>query len=108
MCPIPILLLVVKWQFSRSLRKNLTQPPTQAWFEFADAGFLSAGRAGSSLHVPWTLVQRVIETRDGLLIGTGNDTYYWLPERVFASRVDFENLIGLIATKVTRFDRLTK
>src|SRR5258708_33998549 len=103
-----MLLLIMKWQLSRSFRKNLTQPPTQAWFEFADAGFLSAGRAGSSVHVPWTLVQRVIETRDGLLIGNGNDAFYWLPERVFASPADFKNLIGLITTKVTRFDRLTK
>jgi hypothetical protein len=93
-----------KWQLKRNLHKRLTRPPTQAWFEFREAGFLSAGREGSSSHHPWTLVQRVIEKTAGLLIYIDENAYFWVPKRAFSSPEDFARLVELIITRVKRFD----
>jgi len=97
-----------RWLLKRSFRKVLTDPPTQVWFEFGEAGFLSTGKGGSTAHTPWTLVPRVMERTDGVLIFNENNAYHWLPRRAFASEHDFASLLELIAAKVNNFERTGK
>ena len=97
-----------RWLLKKALRKRLANPPTQAWFEFTEAGFLSTGREGSSSHHPWTLVPRVIERPKGLLIYVEERMFFWVPKRVFSSPKDFTDLIDLILTRVKRFERVKK
>lgn len=92
-------------QLRKSLSKVITDPPAQGWFEFADAGFLSAGKAGRSSFHPWSTISSVVECADALVIYFEENTYYWVPQSAFGSSQDYTALIDLVAKNVAPFER---
>ena len=94
-------------QIRKSLRKLLVTPPTEAWYEFSEAGFLSTGQGGKSAFHPWATVPKVLQLSDGLLVYFDQNSYYWVPKQAFASTEDYGIVVKLAQTKVKLFQLAT-
>lgn len=90
-------------QFQKNVRRLLASPPTEAWFEFSDAGFLSTGRDGRSGFHPWNTVPKVKQLADGLLIYFDEQHYFWVPQQAFANAEDYGAVVNLSQTKAKVF-----
>jgi hypothetical protein len=88
----------------QSLKKQLKQPPVTAWLEFGDGGFLVTGGGGVSSHHPWPTIPRVAVRADGLHLFISDTIYLWVPDRLFASRTEFDSLVTLLRSNVPRVD----
>jgi hypothetical protein len=97
-----------RWRFRRQLRKHLTDPPTEAWFEFGESGYLSTGKGGRSAFYPWPTVHSVVESPYGLAIGTSKEVFQWIPKRAFENAQDYDTLLGWVTQKVSRFERVRR
>ncbi|MBL9172337.1 MAG: hypothetical protein JNL10_02280 [Verrucomicrobiales bacterium] len=115
---IPVLLIsILVWFYMspsgqrrsirKSLKKVLRSPPVEAWFEFADAGFLATGRDGRNSFHPWVAVPKAIECSDGVLIyiDDTNQAFFWLPQTAFSSPDDYSALKQLLIAKVRNVGR---
>lgn len=91
----------------KSLRKDLSNPPTEAWLEFAESGFMTSGKGGQSSFHPWATVPHAIEFSDGLLVYFGDNEYsfFWVPHSAFGSHQDYEVMLALVRAKVKRVDK---
>jgi len=91
----------------KNIRKQLTSPPTEAWFEFSEAGFMSTGQGGRSAFYPWTTVPKILQRPDGFLVYFDAHNYYWIPLHAFVSADDYRTAAELARSKVKLFQLAT-
>ena len=94
-----------RYQVRKTIRKRLTSPPTEAWFEFSEDGFMSTGQGGRSAFHPWATIPKVLQLRDGFLAYFDEHNYYWIPLDAFASADEFASVAKLAQTKVKLFQQ---
>jgi hypothetical protein len=96
-----------RWQLRKSLRKVLCNPPTEAWFEFAEDGFMASGKGGQSSFHPWATVPSAVQFSEGVLIyfAEHEQSYFWIPQSAFGSPQDYEALLALVGAKVKRVEK---
>lgn len=90
--------------FRRSIRKQLANPPAQSSFEFTDAGIRWTGADGRSVFSPWSIVPQVVQLPDGLVV-CFERSYYWVPQRAFASPEDYATASTIAETNAKQYQR---
>lgn len=95
-----------RWQIRRRLRKELSDPPTTAWFEFGEDGFISTGQGGRTSFHPWPTIPKAVERKNGVVLYFDKDVYYWIPARAFERREGFDSFLQRVSDKVSNFKRL--
>jgi hypothetical protein len=91
----------------KSIRKRITSPPTEAWFEFSEDGFMITGQGGRSAFHPWSTIPKVLQLCDGFLAYFDEHYYYWVPLDTFASAEEYGTVTKLAQSKVKRFQQTT-
>lgn len=97
-----------RWRLARRLKKELSNPPIQASFEFGDEGFISLGRGGETRFHPWGNISKAVECDGGVAIYFQKNTFYWVSRSAFAEARLYEELLKQLRSKLRDFRKVNR
>jgi len=103
-----LFLLSIPWFTRRATVKDFAKRPDKdmdlEWQISPDR--LAAKTAVSSAETAWSMISRVLRTREGFLFYPNDKMFHWFPAHAFRDATEMERLAQIAQSRVQQYDHV--